>query len=56
MKDCLVLIFNILSAVTAHAQEITGNIEGHIVNSSGKPIPEVNISLLSKNLQGIRGT
>ena len=26
MKDCLVLIFNILSAVTAHAQEITGNI------------------------------
>lgn len=38
------------------AQEITGKIEGRIVDSTGTPLYGVNISLQSENLQGIQGT
>ena len=38
------------------AQEITGKIEGRIVDSTGAPLYRVNISLQSESLQGIQGT
>jgi hypothetical protein len=38
------------------AQDITGNIEGRIVDSVGTPLFGVNISLKSESLQGLRGT
>ena len=38
------------------AQEITGKIEGRIVDSTGTPLNGVNISLQSESLQGTQGT
>jgi hypothetical protein len=35
IKACLVLVFIILFLVTTNSQNITGNIEGHIVDSTG---------------------
>ena len=51
----LILVFIIISSITVYAQDITGNIEGQIVDTSGTPMFGVNISLQSENLQGIRG-
>ena len=39
-----------------YAQDITGNIEGLIVDSTGSPLYRVNISLISAALLGNRGT
>ena len=49
------IIFFSLSAFII-AQDITGNIEGRIIDSTGNPLSRVNISLLSSSLMGIRGT
>jgi hypothetical protein len=38
------------------AQDITGNLEGRIIDTTGIPLSGVNISVQSENLQGIKGT
>ena len=39
-----------------YAQDITGSIEGMVIDTIGSPLSGVNISLQSENLQGIQGT
>lgn len=50
------IYFFILFANLSSAQDITGNIEGYIMDTVGAPLSKVNISLQSESLQGIRGT
>ena len=50
------IFFILIFRIPIDAQNITGNIEGHIVDSMGVALSEVNVSLRSENLQGIRGT
>ncbi len=38
------------------AQDITGNTEGRVSDTTGVPLPGVNISLQSESLQGTKGT
>ena len=56
IKIYLISVFIFLSLVTIQAQNITGNLEGYIVDSSGVPLEGVNILLESESLQGNRGT
>ena len=56
LKRSLPIFFILISWMHINAQDITGNIEGRIVDTSDAPLFEVNISLQSKNLQGIRGS
>jgi hypothetical protein len=49
-----VLLFSFSNFIWA--QDITGKIEGRVVDSTGAPLFGVNISLQSKNMQGLRGT
>jgi len=51
----LVLFLIFLLTKTA-AQDISGNIEGRVVDSTGNTLAGVNISLQSENLQGTKGT
>ena len=50
-----VFILFTLSGITI-AQDITGNIEGMVTDSLSNPLPGVNISVQSENLQGLKGT
>ena len=56
IKAYLTLVFIIVSWIIIHAQDITGNIEGYIVDSLRTPLVGVNVLLESDNLQGIKGT
>ena len=56
VKVYLTSIFIFLTLTTIHTQNITGNLEGYLVDTSAAPIEGVNILLESKNLQGVRGT
>jgi len=52
----LSLAFFLFFSTLGIAQDITGNIEGRIVDSVGTPLFGANISLKSESLQGLRGT
>jgi len=54
--DKLLLLLISLYMGSLNAQDITGNIEGLITDSTGTPLPGVNISVQSENLQGTKGT
>ena len=55
-KYVLLILFFIPLVRLNYAQDISGNIEGRISDTTGTPLSGVNISLQSKNLQGIKGT
>ena len=57
MKTITHILFGILllSSITI-AQTINGNIEGCVLDSTGQPIPETNISVSGPNLIGTRGS
>jgi hypothetical protein len=48
----LILLFFITQPFS---QETTGNLEGWILGTDNKPLPDVNISVFSLSLQGLRG-
>jgi len=54
MKSFFLLILLFINF--SPAQNVTGNLEGRIVDTTGTALKGVNISLQSKSLQGIRGT
>ncbi len=58
MRISLILLCFFFSSFSdlCFSQEITGRIEGWVVNNTGVPISSVNIVLRSENLQGTRGT
>ena len=56
MNLCSIFILVFLLSTYSVSQDITGNIEGRIVDSTGTSMMGVNISLQSKSLQGSRGT
>ena len=39
----------------AHAQHVTGVLEGRVVDASGNPLPAVNITVGGNDVQGMRG-
>ena len=49
------LVFILVLRIVTYAQDITGNIEGYIIDSSNVPLLGVNILLESENLQGTLG-
>ena len=51
----IVFLFLVLSPIT-FPQEITGNIEGRVRDSTGNPMQGINITVFSKSLQGSKGT
>ncbi len=51
---CILLLFTLFAA-NSRAQEITGNLQGRILDSQGVPVAAVNITVSGKNLQGVRG-
>ncbi len=55
-KSYIAIFFCIFIPIIALSQDITGNIEGYIVDTLGSPLTGVNILLESKNLQGTRGS
>lgn len=52
----LLLLYLLSLSNWIFAQEITGKIEGRIVDSTGIPLNGVNVSLQSESLQGTQGT
>jgi len=54
-----VLVYSILVMCLAysvvHAQRVTGNLEGRVVNSDGSPLAAVNITVRGNDMQGVRG-
>jgi hypothetical protein len=50
----VVLIFFI--STSALSQDISGNLEGLVSDSLGSPLPGVNVTVQSENLQGLKGT
>jgi hypothetical protein len=56
MNLCSTFILAFLLSPYSVSQDITGNIEGQIVDSTGNSLMGVNVSLQSKSLQGSRGT
>ncbi len=52
----LALLFVIVQADIIIPQNIAGNLEGRIADTTGTPLSGVNISVMSENLQGIKGT
>jgi len=53
-KMPLFLFFFLLLAAPAFPQDVTGNIEGWVLDSDGAPIAAVRITISGPNLQGIR--
>ena len=51
----LVLLVSIFSIGICLGQEVTGKMEGRVIDSFGQPIIEVNIVIKGDNLQGIKG-
>ena len=49
------LVFIALSVCMMSAQEVTGNLEGRVLDSEGSPIPGVTVTVTSVSLQGQRG-
>ncbi len=56
MAKFISLFFLFFFSVLINAQDITGNLEGLVSDSLGTPLPGVNITVQSNNLQGIKGT
>lgn len=57
MLSRLILLLLIISLTTiSFAQDISGNLEGIVTDSLGNPLPGVNITVQSDNLQGLKGT
>ena len=54
-KSGFLIIFFLLSKIIL-SQDVTGNLEGRVSDTTGVPLSEVNITLQSENLQGVRGT
>jgi len=52
----LLLLFLISLLAKTAAQDVTGNIEGRVFDSTGNTLAGVNISLQSESLQGTKGT
>lgn len=48
------LFFSLTLAI--HAQQMTGNLEGRILDPEGLPVASVNVIITGPNLQGTRGT
>lgn len=49
------IVLTSLAPVTSHAQHVRGNLEGRVVDVSGTPLPDVNITVSGNDVQGIRG-
>ncbi|MEJ2617826.1 MAG: carboxypeptidase-like regulatory domain-containing protein, partial [Ignavibacteriaceae bacterium] len=56
IKVYLTSLFTFLTLTASYSQNINGNLEGYIVDTSSVPVEGVNILLGGINLQGIRGT
>ena len=54
-KSIFLIILFLISRMIL-AQDIAGNIEGRVSDTTGVPLSGVNISVQSENLQGIKGT
>lgn len=55
MLSQLILLLSIISLTTiSFAQDISGNLEGILTDSLGNPLPGVNITVQSDNLQGLK--
>ncbi|NKB65895.1 MAG: TonB-dependent receptor plug domain-containing protein [Candidatus Latescibacteria bacterium] len=48
-------VFALVAATAVQAQQVSGRLEGRVVDELGQPVPGVNIAVHSNNLQGIRG-
>ena len=55
LKHFLTLIIFFIFPLYSFSQDITGNIEGGIVDSTGSPLAGTNISIQNAGLQGSRG-
>lgn len=49
---CVVVFF---VTMTSQSQEVTGHIEGRILDQESNPVPDVNITITGPGLQGVRG-
>ena len=57
MRVALLLLGSmLLFSSWAIGQTVSGNLEGRIIDSTGTPIPGVNVSIVGPNLIGVRGT
>ena len=59
MKSVAILFVAFITlfyATSVTGQETTGNLEGRIIDETGKPVSYVNIFVTGPNLQGTRGT
>ena len=52
----LTLLCLTLAVGTPRAQEVTGNLEGRVLDTQGEAIAGVNITVQGPRLQGVRGT
>jgi Carboxypeptidase regulatory-like domain len=55
-KLSFALSFLFFISIIISAQDITGNIEGRVLDAKGTSLSGVNITLQSENLQGVKGT
>jgi carboxypeptidase family protein len=55
LKSCSLLVSIALSVCLIRAQEVTGNLEGRVLDSKGTPISGVTASVTGASLQGERG-
>jgi hypothetical protein len=56
MRKFFLSLILLLFVKISYAQDITGNLEGRISDTTGAPLSGVNITVQSDNLQGIKGT
>ena len=56
MEKFISLHFLFFFTVIINAQDITGNLDGLISDSLSSPLPGVNVTVQSENLQGLKGT
>jgi len=52
----LLVLFLLVPINISWSQDMTGSLEGRLVDSVGNPIPTVNITVSGASLQGVRGT
>ena len=52
----ILCVFFLVAVTISHGQDMTGSVEGRLVDSLGSPIPTVNVTVAGANLQGVRGT
>lgn len=55
-KTYVTVLMLALFAGTIQAQQVTGNLEGRILDAQGQPLAETNITVTGEDLQGTRGS